>query len=189
MLVVIHFSKWKNKTILNKTKFPTENFMYWREKKNSTRKSWLKLIGFSRESIPFLLQMNLLQTFILIYHRSLLSERNGRYMEACTGKTAAIRRVAVRDTNISRHHGAPIKANPQWDSAVMYGDLREARNATPRCRETPGSRTAIIVWCWIFGRLVGGHKSVKCPSLPGVSAHLPSNPLFLYTRRNYCLLY
>ena len=52
-------------------------------------------------------------------------------LPAQTGKTTAIRRIAVRETSVSRHNGGPINGLSQNDSALMYDGLHGGSKLLP----------------------------------------------------------
>ena len=64
------------------------------------------------------------------------------------GKTTVIRRVAVRETGVSRHNGGPIKGNPSIILWWPEGLKGVPSIGPPWCRETPVS--------WTVARLPGG---------------------------------
>ena len=69
-------------------------------------------------------------------------------MQDETGKTTPIKRTAVRETGVSRHHGAPLRG-PPWNPSDHHSTtvLRSFRGRPQSCRETPASRTAAVSFC------------------------------------------
>ena len=73
-----------------------------------------------------------------------------------SGKTTAIRCIAVRETTVSRHHGEELRPPlkfPVHHSTIILRDLRGPLIGPPLCRETWVSRTANVS----FSRL-GRHQ-------------------------------
>ena len=60
-----------------------------------------------------------------------------------TRKTTAIRRIAVRETDVSRHHEELFKDPMRPHRTMVLESLRGYLTWLPICQETPVSRTAI----------------------------------------------
>ena len=65
-----------------------------------------------------------------------------------TGKTTNIRRIAVREASVSRHHGGAFKAHPNTHRISEHYRIEGFNGGSlispPLCRETRVSRTADV---------------------------------------------
>ena len=70
------------------------------------------------------------------------------FLHSQSGKTTVIRLTAVRQTNVSRHHGGPINGLPEIprtsQSTILLRGLKGALNCLPLCRQTLVSRTVNV---------------------------------------------
>ena len=110
--------------------------MYWKATRTSEKNKWsscylFRAQTFNKGSIKWI--------EIILLHASFLTLYNTLhcwYIINQAGKTSSIRRIAVRETGISRHHGVPIH------STIVLRGIRESLNwASITPRETLFFRT------------------------------------------------
>ena len=83
-----------------------------------------------------------------------------------TGKTAAIRRTAVRKTDVSRHHGGPMENPLEHHSNILLRGLRRDINCAPMMLRDAGlSDSYTSDRCYIF-------SAVLLPPFPASPHHL-----------------